>query len=387
VRATAEKHKLGELVDFIGGGTPSRGNPDFWGGSIPWASVKDLTSSVLECTAETITEDGLKNSATNLVPHRTVIIATRVGLGKVSINRIPVAINQDLKALRLKRTWVSPEYLFYFMLSKAHWIEKAGVGATVKGVTIREMERIEISVPPLSEQERIVKILDAANELRKLRQQADRCTADLIPAIFHDMFGDPATNTKGWPEKVLSEVGSLDRGRSRHRPRDAAHLFGGPYPFIQTGEIANSMAGLVEKYSQTYSKAGLQQSKMWPKGTLCITIAANIAKTAMLGFDACFPDSIVGFTAGDQVDVEYIRAWFETVRARLEEAAPQSAQKNINLGILRKLIVSVPPIEQQREFAARVAEVREMEARQTESHRRLDDLFQSLLHRAFEGEL
>ena len=111
-----------------------------------------------------------------------------------------------------------------------------------------------------------------------------------------------------WVEKSLDELGTVGRGRSRHRPRDAAHLYGGPYPFVQTGDVKH--AGLyLTNYEQTYSDAGLAQSKLWPTGTLCITIAANIADTAILGINACFPDEAVKFS-----DPAYAR----TLLARLE---------------------------------------------------------------------
>ena len=97
---------------------------------------------------------------------------------------------------------------------------------------------------------------------------------------------------------VLDELGHVARGRSRHRPRDAEHLYGGPHPFVQTGDIKHASLYLTD-YTQTYSEAGLAQSKMWPIGTPCITIAANIAETAILGIEACFPDSVIGFVADD----------------------------------------------------------------------------------------
>ncbi len=107
----------------------------------------------------------------------------------------------------------------------------------------------------------------------------------------------------------------------------------------------------------------------------------------MLTFDACFPDSVVGFIPSGEVLVEYVRDWFVTMEEQLEDAAPQSAQKNINLAILNALVIPVPPLPLQRQFAARVAEFRALETEQAASRRRLDDLFQSMLHRAFRGEL
>jgi type I restriction enzyme S subunit len=200
------------------------------------------------------------------------------------------------------------------------------------------------------------------------------------------MFGDPIKNPKGWEICSFAEVGNLDRGRSKNRPRDEPSLYGGEYPFIQTGDVANSN-GEITAYTQTYSEKGLAQSRMWPVGTLVITIAANIGKTAILTFPACFPDSMVGFIPGDRVIVDYVRPCLVTMESRLEEAAPQVAQKNINLKILSELRIPVPPLALQKEFAQRVKEIREIETGQATSRTRLDALFQSVLHGAFNNEL
>lgn len=249
-----------------------------------------------------------------------------------------------------------------------------------------DVASLPFCVPPLVEQKRIVKLLDEADELRKLRTKANERADQLTQAIFLEMFGDPATNPKGWDMKLLSELGTLDRGRSRHRPRDAAHLYNGSYPFIQTGDIANS-DGFIRSHSQTYSEAGLAQSKLWPAGTLCITIAANIAKTAILTFDACFPDSVVGFTPAGGTTAEYVRGWLVTMEQRLEEAAPQAAQKNINLGVLNKLMLPVPPPDLQRRFSDRVREVAALRQAQHSNRQQLDELFEGLLATAFAGGL
>ncbi|EOS35724.1 hypothetical protein C808_04465 [Lachnospiraceae bacterium M18-1] len=125
---------------------------------------------------------------------------------------------------------------------------------------------------------------------------------------------------------------------------------------IQTGEVAAANL-YITSYVNTYSELGYQQSKMWKKGTLCITIAANIAKTAILGFDACFPDSIVGFNANEKANNVFIHYWFSFFQKILESQAPESAQKNINLKILSELKVIVPPIEKQEEFSGFVHQV------------------------------
>jgi len=164
------------------------------------------------------------------------------------------------------------------------------------------------------------------------------------------MFGDPVTNPMGWEVKPLGNLGVLNRGVSKHRPRNAPELLGGEYPLVQTGEIASSDL-YVKEYTSTYSEIGYKQSKIWPRGTLCITIAANIAKTAILDFDACFPDSVVGFISGEHTNQLFILFWFSFFQQMLEEQAPESAQKNINLQTLRVLEVILPPLHLQNEFA------------------------------------
>ena len=165
---------------------------------------------------------------------------------------------------------------------------------------------------------------------------------------FEENFADLPS---GWIWGKLSDLGELARGKSKHRPRNDKKLFGGKYPFIQTGEV-RAANRIIKKYEQTYSEFGLEQSKLWQKGTLCITIAANIAETAFLGFDACFPDSIVGFSASKAVLPEYIELFIKSARTKIESYAPATAQKNINLNTLENLIVPYCSLTEQNQIVA-----------------------------------
>ncbi len=378
---------LGDLVKITGGGTPSRKNKEYWSGSIPWASVKDFNSTIINSTLEYITKDGLNNSASNLIEENSIIIPTRMALGKAAINLMPVAINQDLKALKIINSKkVITEYLLRYLVSIEKLIIQNGSGATVKGVTLDFIRQLKIPLPPLPEQKRIVEILDKAQGLIDKRKEQLAEMDELVKSLFYDMFGDPVTNPMGWEEKLLGNVGDLKRGKSKHRPRNAPELLGGKYPLIQTGDIANAGYHLKE-YTQTYSELGLAQSKMWKKGTLCITIAANIAKTAILGFDSCFPDSVVAFLPLESVNNTYIQIWFEFLQKVIEDKAPESAQKNINLEILRNLFLPVPPLNLQNTFANRVETIEAEKERMQKSLGELEDNFEALMQRAFKGKL
>lgn len=160
----------------------------------------------------------------------------------------------------------------------------------------------------------------------------------------------------GWAWARFPEVGLFARGKSKHRPRNDPKLFNpGIYPLIQTGEVARAKSVISEFHSK-YSDAGLAQSKMWPQGTLCITIAANIADSAILGFDACFPDSVVGFVPASEIrdDVDYFLLFMKTARSRLLAFAPSTAQKNINLDILQSVLVPIPPKNEIKRILTRI---------------------------------
>ena len=154
-----------------------------------------------------------------------------------------------------------------------------------------------------------------------------------------------------WKKVTLDQMGIISRGRSKHRPRNDARLFGGSYPFIQTGDIGS--AGLyVTEYSQTYNEEGLAQSKLWEKDTLCITIAANIADTALLAFPACFPDSIMGFTPHKNIaNVKFVKYCFDVLQKDCQQISQGTAQDNLSWKKLSTILFPCPPIEIQNKIA------------------------------------
>ncbi|MBQ6341305.1 MAG: restriction endonuclease subunit S [Kiritimatiellae bacterium] len=151
---------------------------------------------------------------------------------------------------------------------------------------------------------------------------------------------------------TLNDLGYVNRGRSKHRPRNAPELYGGQYPFVQTADIKH--AGLyLNEYGQTYSQKGLEQSRLWPVGTLCITIAANIADTAILGCEACFPDSIIGFIPDeDKCDVRYVKYLFDTqLQTAFQQLSQGVAQDNLSKDKLLSIKFCVPDLLVQRQIA------------------------------------
>lgn len=154
-----------------------------------------------------------------------------------------------------------------------------------------------------------------------------------------------------WEQKCLDELGTISRGKSKHRPRNDPSLFDGKYPFIQTADVKNANFYITE-YSQTYNEKGLAQSKIWKKGTLCITIAANIADTGILGIDACFPDSIMGFVPyEDKSDVRYVKYCFDILQKQCQQISQGATQDNLSWEKLSTIKFPAPPLEIQKRIA------------------------------------
>lgn len=277
------------------------------------------------------------------------------------------------------------QYLFYFLRSD---IGKRMIKSKVSG-SVRDNLKIdmlkEMTIPEMSieEQKKCVHILDTLKIIISLRKKELDKLDTLIKARFVEMFGDPVSNSYGFVEATLPELGEFGRGVSKHRPRNDPSLLGGIYPLIQTGDVANSEL-YITSYNSTYSELGLKQSKMWGKGTLCITIAANIAKTAILGIDACFPDSIVGFNANEKTSNIFIHFWFSFFQEILESQAPESAQKNINLKVLSELRVIVPEKDRQDEFVEFINQVNKSKFEVQKALDKAQLLFDSLMQKYFE---
>jgi len=381
---------LSLVAERLGGGTPSRREPSYWGSpGIPWFTVANLSGESivnrLSTAPETITGLGLANSSAKLIPPGSVIFSTRVVVWKVGIADSPLTTNQDLISFVLTPVLVN-RFLAYFLLRSREKLRNHQKGATIRGISIEALDNLITPIPTESEQLKIVEILDEADRLRHLRAEADSKAERILPALFLGFFGHPIGNTRNWKTMPLGQIGTLERGISRHRPRNDPSLLGGPYPLIQTGEVTNC-GGRIYSYSQTYSERGLQQSRLWPAGTLCITIAANIAQTGILEFDACFPDSVVGFSPHEPGTGEFIQAWLGFMRPTIEAAAPGFAQKNINLEILRRLPVIFPPRGLRESFSEQARALQRLRYQRSRSADLLSGLFNALLRCAFTGEL
>ena len=202
--------ELNTVADIRGGATPRRDNPVYWNGDIPWVTPTDLPAlgegvSELDSTAEAITNEGLASCSARLLPPGTVLFSSRATIGKVGIATVPLATNQGF-ANFIPKSGLDSRYLAWRLHHDADRIAGLAGSTTFKEVSKSSFGRFRIPIPPLSEQRRIINVLDQADRLRRLRAEADAIAARMLPALFIKMFGDLATNPMGWTVALLGEA-------------------------------------------------------------------------------------------------------------------------------------------------------------------------------------
>jgi type I restriction enzyme S subunit len=328
-----------------------------------------------------------------IAPSNTPLICAEGGSAgrKIGFTNRDVCFGNKLFAFVPNKN-VESKYVFYYYFSssfqKNFTTEMSGI---IGGVSMNKFKEIEIPLPPLPEQQRIVSILDkcfaAIDKAKANAEQNLKNAKELFESYLNGVF-----ENGNWEKKKLQDVANVfGRGKSKHRPRNWEGLYGGDYPFIQTGEVRNANK-YISSYTQTYNEVGLAQSKLWKKGTICITIAANIAETAILDFDACIPDSIIGFEVDEKkANLNFAYYLLQYFKAELQKLGKGSAQDNINLGTFENQFFPFPTLKDQqtivRQLDALRAETQKLEAVYQKKIADLEELKKSILQRAFSGQL
>jgi len=248
------------------------------------------------------------------------------------------------------------KYLYYYLISPyfLDLKDKYSGQGIMGGLSNKDLNLFKIPVPSLQEQEKIVERLSVfdqdINKLKITRLKKIDAYRKLLKS-FSYIFPDKNIKTLQIDD-ITFEYG---RGKSKHRPRNFKGLYGGKYPFIQTSDVRNSNV-YINEYQQTYNEMGLKQSKLWPAGTICLNIAANVGDVAILNFDACFPDSILGIKANTEIVYDKYLYYllfnkFDEINKLSENSA---AQKNFNLRKLQSLIFNIPSLEVQKDIVDRL---------------------------------
>ena len=271
--------------------------------------------------------------------------------------------SQDITCLKANGRIVS-EYLCRALVRLAPSLQRRSRGTTIQGITREDVTSLPILLPPVPEQQAIAAMLDAIDDAIEGTEAVIVATERLRDALLHELLTRGVPGWHGewkdapgigsipacWDVVRLRDVAEVERGKFAYRPRNEPRFYGGDIPFIQTGDVVRAN-GRIKQHTQTLNDLGLSISRLFPAGTIIITIAANIGETAIADYPVAFPDSLVGVTPRG-IDANFLEYYLRTQKSRLNQFAPESAQKNVNLEDLRPLSTPLPPLPEQRAIAS-----------------------------------
>ena len=379
--------RLEEVCSTTSGGTPSRSNREYFGGQIPWVKSGDLNDDIVMSTDEKITELGLNSSSAKLFPEGTVLIAMYgASVGKLGILNIPAATNQSICAITPGPN-IQREYLFHFLRSMKNWLISASFGGAQPNISQKVVKSIQIPLPPLDEQRRIVDILNSAEGIRRLRREAQEKARQLIPALFVDMFGDPATNPKGWAASSLENV-CLEIYRY-------PTYYGIEYQQNGIAEVRGELidaSGHLDADHSKYRYISQETSDRFPRtrldvDDLIMSVRGTIGKIAIV------PPILAGANitanllriAPDKKLVEPLYLKMAILTGTLRSLISSTTIQTIKAAELKKMRVLVPNLQSQQTFANRVADIQGTIAQQHLMAEAADRLQASLMAQVFDA--
>jgi type I restriction enzyme S subunit len=389
--------ELEKVANVTGGGTPRRNEDRFWGSGIPWVTPTDLPeigSSIVEVerTRETITQEGLGNSSANLLPAGSVLFSSRATIGKVAIAKVPLATNQGFVNF-VPRAGVDARFLVHALQFFTPQIAALAGSTTFREVSRGALRKFKIPVPPLSEQRRIVEILDRADELRQKRDEADAKAERIPSALFYRMFGDPATNPKSWARcrvgDLLAETiygtsaPSNSEGRGPIVIRmgnicsdgwiDLGNLKHIEIPETELTKLRLQLGDLL--FNRTNSRELVGKTGIWLDTTLEAVPASYLIRLR---------------TRAEVASPEFVWAYMNTgfiKRLILDMARRAIGMANINATEVRSMPAFLPPLDEQRKFAIALSRTEKLRRARLERGTRLELLATVLSARAFSGTL
>lgn len=390
-----KEYKLGEICTFIGGGTPSKSIDYYWNGDIPWASVKDLKEKYISETELSISFDGVKNSSTNIANKDDLILCTRISPGKCAITLKETAINQDLKIVRpiIQNLYIN-EYLYYQFILLENEIISLSSGSTVKGITLEKIKELQVKLPTIDEQKRIVNILDIVQALIDKRKQAIAKLDELVQALFLDMFGDLRINDKCWGRTSLSEVADIASGITKGKKYNDTKLVAVPY--MRVANVQDGYVDLSEIKEIEVSPNDAIRYRLQSRDVL-LTEGGDPDK---LGRGAVWTAAIKDCIHQNhifrvRVNEEKLNPYFFSACAGsdygknyfLRMAKQTTGIATINMTQLKGFVVYLPPIELQNRFEQLMMAIDMKKQLMNAQLQQLESNFQALLQKAFKGEL
>jgi len=384
---------LGEECQIVGGGTPSRTEVAFFDGDIPWATPTDVTGMkegmFLRTTKENITQKGLDKSSARLLPSGTVLLTSRATIGFTAIAEVPMATNQGF-ANFICGPNVLPEFLAHWLPTQRERMLQLAGGTTFKEISKGTLKTLRLPLPSLDEQRRIVDILNHAANIRRLREEARAKAREIIPALFVEMFGDPATNPKGWPKTNVGEVTDVQGGLQLTKKRDTLPL---EMPYLRVANVHRNLLVLDEIKTIRVTEAEKERVKLRGGDLLIVEGHGNpeeIGRVAV--WDGSIPEClhqnhlIRSRCREGVITPKFLSAFLNSQAGRqhlLRQGKTTSGLNTISTSNVKCASILLPPIALQQKFAERVAEVESISSLNDRAATAAEQMAQSLLAQVF----
>jgi type I restriction enzyme S subunit len=384
-------HKLGDICQIFTGGTPPRTKREYFGGGIPWVKITDMLQGVVVATAETLTEVGISNSSAKLLPSGTVLISIFATIGRTAVLDIEAATNQAIAGVVPKNTdQLEPRYLRYFLDSKHGELNRAARGVAQPNINQSILKALDVPLPPLPEQRRIVDLLSRAEGIVRLRREAEKKAAELIPALFLDMFGDPATNPKGWAAATLGDliVDGPQNGLYKH----SSH-YGVGTPILRIDAFYDGQVRDMKALKRVkLTPEELTRFQLRPRDLVInrVNSPEYLGKSTIippLDEATVFESNMMRFAVdGSRVLPEYVIELLQTAYTRghfLSNAKHAINQSSINQEDVKSLRVPIPSLSKQQDFVGKVEQVRSIQSQQSPATAKAQATLDALLAQTF----
>lgn len=357
-----KKIKLGDVIlDLIGGGTPSTKEENYWNGDIPWMTSAHITSKEIFTGQRKISESGLKESATKLIPKNNLLIASRVGIGKAAINRIDVAISQDLTGVVLDRSRILPEYVYWWLALNQNKLKSLAQGSTIKGILKEDLAKLELELPALNTQKEISDILNLADEaIQKAGDtiaHTERLKSGLMQKLLTEGIGHTEFNEtkigripKEWEVKEIKKLGKVVTGKTPLTNK--AEYWNGDIPFITPGDVSDRK--YIVETERTVSKEGVKNTTtLLPQNTfIVVCIGSTIGKSALTTKE-CITNQQINSVIVDQTkyDAHYVYYAFSRISKQFKSHSGTAAVPIIKKSLFEKYLLPIPPLDEQRNIS------------------------------------
>ena len=382
--------KLGEVANIVGGSTPKTNIKSYWNGGHYWVTPAELHGEkYINKTERSITEEAIAKTNLTLLPKGTVLLSSRAPIGKVSITQVPMYCNQGFKNIVCFENLFN-EYVYYYLIAKVDYLNSLGTGATFKEISKRVVESVEIPLPSLSEQQRIVGILDAAFvKIDALKANAEK-NLENAKALFQQVLAKEMEPKEGWEEKKLGEVYDTSAGGTPLKT-SKEYYEGGNIPWIRSGEVCKKHITESEMF---ITEAGLSNSsaKLFPPHTVLVAMyGATAGQVGILDFESSTNQAVCGILPNDQYLPDYLYYYLLSYKDRLVATAVGNAQPNISQQKIKAIPLPLIKIKTQQEIVNAIerldAKCRLLEEVAQKTIAECDALKQSILRQAFNGEL